>query len=180
MVDRRSAVGPPGPSAARPASDRESQGRGPAHRALLRRLPKPWSSEAQPSEDSYDRETGRISRDSWQRRSEPNIRFRSEAELRSYLGPAGEGREWHHIVEKRQEGRPGFEPERIHSTDNIISLPADVHRRISAKMSTRYPDSDGDIRRFWVERLDFGTQYDHGLDLIEETLKELDYDPENF
>lgn len=103
----------------------------------LRRLPRPWSERDQPTEDSYDDDTRRISRDSWQRRGEPNIRFRNEAELRNYLGPAGEEREWHHIVEKRLAGRPGFEPELIHSTDNIISLPIDVHRRISARMSSR-------------------------------------------
>ena len=80
---------------------------------ILRRLPRRWDDERQPSEDSYNDESGRISQDSWQRRGEPNIRFRSESELRRYLGPAGKGREWHHIVEKRLAGRPGFLPRRF-------------------------------------------------------------------
>jgi hypothetical protein len=146
----------------------------------LRRLPRRWDDSAQPHEDSYDEETRRISRNSWQRRGEPNIRFRSELELRRYLGPAGPGREWHHIVEKRMTGRSGFPPELIHSTDNIISLPEEVHRRISALMSMRSHQYDGEVRRFWLEKMDFKAQYDHGLDLIEETLEEFDYDPSRF
>lgn len=50
---------------------------------ILRRLPKRWLEEAQPTEESDDKETRRISRDSWQRRGEPNVRFRNESELRS-------------------------------------------------------------------------------------------------
>lgn len=147
----------------------------------LRRLPKPWSYEHQPAEDSYDPAARRISRDSWQRFGEPhNIRFRNEGELRRYLGPAGVGRQWHHNVESRLAGRPGYPAELIHSTDNIISLPIEVHRRVSAKMSSRGPDFGGDIRRFWLEKMDFKTQYDHGLRLIEETLIEFGYDPSKF
>ena len=147
---------------------------------VLRRLPTPWSEQNQPSEESYDEETRRVSRDSWQRRGEPNVRFRNEGELRSYLGPAGEGRELHHIVEKRLAGRPGFPPERIHSTDNIINLPVKVHRRISGRMSMRYQAFENNVRRHGLEKLTFGEQYDHGLDLIEETLKEFGHDPEDF
>jgi len=147
----------------------------------LRRMPKPWAVDRQPSDESYDSETRRISRNSWQRFGEPhNIRFRNEDELRRILGPAGKGREWHHIVEKRLAGREGFPAELIHSTDNIISLPIDVHRRVSAKMSSSHRDFDGQLRRFWLEKMDFATQYDHGLRLIEETLRELGYDPSEF
>lgn len=104
---------------------------------VLRRLPRRWDDDAQPSESSYDSETRRISRSPWQRRGEPNIRFRTDDELPRYPGPAGPGREWHHIVEKRLARRPGFPPEKVHSTDNIINLPIEVHRHVSARMSMR-------------------------------------------
>lgn len=146
----------------------------------LRRLPKRWFDDGQPSEESYDKETRRISRDSWQRRGLPNVRFRNEDELRRSLGPAGKGREWHHIVEKRLVGRPGFPPEQIHTTDNIISLPVEVHRRISETMSSKTDEFLGQVRRFGMETLDFGTQYDLGLDLIEKTLRDFGYDPSHF
>lgn len=142
---------------------------------LLRRLPKPWRDDVQPSEESYDDETRRINRNSWQRHGEPNIRFSSEAELRRYLGPAGDGREWHHIVEKRLAGRPGFPAEKIHSTDNIISLPVDVHRRVTSRMSMRSAAYANNVRRFAMERLSFSEQYKQGLDLIEEALEEFGY-----
>lgn len=147
---------------------------------MLRRLPRRWSDELQPAESDYDPETRRVSRNSWQRRGEPNIRFRNERELRDYLGPAGEGREWHHIVEKRLAGRPGFPAEIIHSTDNIISLPVEVHRRITGRMRSIDPKFGGQVRRYGMEKLNFGTQYDLGVDLIEETLKEFGYVPSNF
>lgn len=102
----------------------------------LRSVPRRWG-ERQPSEDSYDEETRRISPNSSQRHGHPNIRFRNEDELRRYLGPASAGREWHHIVEKRLAGRPEFPAELIHSTDNIISLPVEVHHRVTARMNTR-------------------------------------------
>jgi hypothetical protein len=147
----------------------------------LRRLPSWWGDDSTfPAEENFDAETRRISQDSWQRHGYPTIRFRSEEELRRYLGPAGEGREWHHIVEKRLAGRDGFPVEMIHSTDNIINLPIEVHRRVSAKMSMRSVEFAGDIRRFWVEKLPFGDQYNHGLRLIEETLEYFGNDPARF
>ena len=71
-------------------------------------------------------------------------------------------------------------PEQIHSTDNIISLPIEVHRSISARMSSRSEKYQGMVRRFGVERLSFAEQYNGGLDLIVETLMEFGYDPSHF
>lgn len=148
---------------------------------VLRRLPSWWGDDsAFPSEDNFEAETRRISQDSWQRHGYPTIRFRSEDELRRYLGPAGPGREWHHIVEKRLAEKGIFSPEQIHSTDNLISLPAEVHRSISDKMSSKTERFQGMVRRFGVERLSFGEQYNEGLDLIVETLTEFGYDPSHF
>lgn len=144
----------------------------------LRSVPRRWEGEP-PAEDTYDSETLRISPYSKQRPGQPSIRFRTERELKRYLGPAGPGNELHRIVEGRLAGKP-FDPTLIHSTDNIINLPVEVHRYISRKMSTKDPEFGGDIRRFWVEKLPFGEQYDHGLELIEEVLKEFGYDPEDF
>jgi hypothetical protein len=124
-------------------------------------------------------ETRRIGPPSRQRFGHPQIRFRSERELREYLGPAGPNREWHHIVEKRLAENGKFPPEIIHSTD-IINLPVEVHRRVSARMSTRERAFDNNIRRRWIEKRTFGEQYDDGLELVEEALKEFGYDPANF
>ncbi|MGE0501419.1 MAG: hypothetical protein AB7I79_07095 [Rhizobiaceae bacterium] len=145
----------------------------------LRSVPRRWERD-QPREDTYDEDTRRISSYSSQRPDLPILRFRSEAELRRYLGPAGAGREWHHIVEKRMAGREGFPAELIHSTDNIINLPVEVHRQISARMSTRDKAYQNNVRRFGMETRTFAEQYDAGLDLAERTLREFGYDPQDF
>lgn len=150
-------------------------------RPLLRRMPKRWGSDEDfPQEDQFDRETQRIAPPSLHRPTHAFIRFRSEHELRRYVGPAGPGHEWHHIVEKRLAGRPGFPVEMIHATDNIINLPVEVHTQISRRMSSRDKEFGGDVRRFWVERMTFSEQYNHGLELIDEILEEFGYDPDQF
>lgn len=93
--------------------------------------------------------------------------------MRTWLGPAGPGREWHHIVEKRLAENGTFPAEWIHNTDNIISLPVEVHRRINARMSSRDDDFGGDIRRHWVGRLPFAEQYALGLGLVRQSMKDM-------
>lgn len=139
----------------------------------LRSVPRKWQNE-QPNEESYDKQTRRVSPYSRQ------IRFRSARELKQYLGPAGAGREWHHIVEQRLAGREGFPAELIHSTDNIISLPTEVHRRINARMGMRLSAYNRNIVRHELERRIFAQQYDEGITLILDALEEFGYDPANF
>ncbi len=147
----------------------------------LRKVPRRWGDKSGfPSEESFDNETRRIGSPSWQRHGHPNIRFRTERELREFLGPAGPEREWHHIVEKRLAENGQFPVEIIHNTDNIISLPVEVHRRVSAKMSSRSEEFGNEVRRLGVEKMPFGDQYNYGLELIRETLEELGYDPYRF
>ncbi|MBO6719198.1 MAG: hypothetical protein JJ913_14670 [Rhizobiaceae bacterium] len=145
----------------------------------LRGVPRKWDRE-QPGEDTYDAETRRVSPHSKQRPGLPIIRFRNERELRRYLGPAGSGREWHHIVEKRLAGRNDFPAELIHSTDNIISLPMEVHRHINAKMSSNMKIRGNVVLRHYLQGRTFAEQYDYGLDLITEALEEFGYDPADF
>ncbi|MEO3998598.1 hypothetical protein [Mesorhizobium sp. CAU 1732] len=38
----------------------------------------------------------------------------------------------------------------------------------------------GAVRRNWMEKLEFGTQYNMGLEIIEDTLKDFGYDPARF
>lgn len=144
----------------------------------LRRLPKQWGEKSKfPDEEEFDTETRRIGPMSRQRPGQPVLRFRNERELRDYLGPAGPGREWHHIVEKRLEVL--FSPELIHSTDNIINLPVDLHRHINGKMSRKSSATNDIVRRFYLSRFSFRDQYNLGIDLIREAAEDLGYDPDN-
>lgn len=146
----------------------------------LRSIPRRWDDERQPTEDSFHDETRRISQNSWQRFGYPTLRFRTFRELKDVLGPAGPQREWHHIVEQRHADSGRFPPELIHSTDNIISLPRKVHIEINTRMSSKSKKFGSDVRRFWVEKMDWRNQYDHGLELIEEVLKYKGYNPDDF
>lgn len=113
---------------------------------MLRRLPRGWGAQTRhPRDEEFDDETKRIGPPSWHRHGYPTVRFQNERELRTWLGPAGPGRKWHHIVEKRLAENGTFSAEWIHNTDNIINLPVEVHRRVSVSMSSRGDDVGGDI-----------------------------------
>lgn len=143
---------------------------------LLRRLPKRWGElEGFPANDDFKDPSRRIGPPSAHRPGSPLIRFNSARELREFLGSAGPGREWHHIVEQRLAGWR-FPEEIIHSTDNIINLPADVHQRINAAMQRNDPEFGNLSRRAWIEDKTFGEQYNLGLDLIQQVAEELGYE----
>ena len=143
----------------------------------LRRSPRIWDlGDEFPGNEEFDKDTGRIGPPTPRRPQHPVIRFRSERELRNYLGPAGPGREWHHIVEKRLADKGIFPPEQIHSTDNIINLPVEVHRRVTARMSQVAPNADGRVLRSIVEEMSLEDQYNFGIRLIKEAYEELGYD----
>jgi hypothetical protein len=143
----------------------------------LRRLPERWKSlDPLPLDNDFLELQGRLGPPSPRRPGSKAMRFRTEDELRRYLGPAGPGREWHHIVEKRL-ALILFAAELIHSTDNIINLPVDLHRHINARMSSRGDDTEMIVRRFYMNRLSFRDQYNYGVDTIVESAGKLGYDP---
>lgn len=51
---------------------------------------------------------------------------------------------------------------------------------MSANMSSKAEQFENMVRRFGVEKLSFGDQYDFGLGLIKRTLEDLGYDPTRF
>jgi hypothetical protein len=134
-------------------------------------LPQLWTGDL-PSEDDFTDPTRRIGPPTPRRPGHEQIRFRSGRELREYLGSAGEGRQWHHLVEARLAGRR-FPPELVHSTDNIVSLPIEVHRRVSAKMSSNLRYTEGKTLRKWLEPKPFAFQHKWGMRLVREALQEL-------
>jgi RHS repeat-associated protein len=52
--------------------------------------------------------------------------FSSLDALKAELGPAGQGKVWHHIVEQRDYNVEKFGAEAIHNTQNVVPVPADV------------------------------------------------------
>ncbi|WP_255207671.1 hypothetical protein [Myxococcus sp. AM009] len=56
----------------------------------------------------------------------------SSSGLKSALGPAGQGKQWHHIVEQTPGNVERFGPHALHNTENVIRLGQSLHTRISA------------------------------------------------
>lgn len=134
----------------------------------LRRVPKRWDSlDELFADDEFDNETRRIGPISPRRPGHEHLRFRTEKELKDFLGPAGPKYHWHHIVEKRLIAEGIFSPEVIHSTDNIIGIPDQVHYCVNGKMGSLYLDT-GLKTRLVVQDWTFAEQYNYGIELINE------------
>jgi hypothetical protein len=94
------------------------------------------------------------------------MRFSSLSQLRRYLGPAGQGYQWHHIVDQTRGNLERFGPEAIHSTDNVIRVPTPVHvgkNSISAYYSSTTPFTKGQTIRQWLSTQSFSTQREYGI-----------------
>lgn len=95
-----------------------------------------------------------------------NKGFSSYRKFKKAYGKAGDGMEWHHIVEQRSANISQFGAERIHNIDNIVALPTDVHRKISGHYSSIQPESEHMRVRDWLNGKSFEFQYDYGLQLL--------------
>jgi hypothetical protein len=80
-------------------------------------------------------------------------------------GLAGDGMQWHHVVEQSQIGRSGLSASRINSTDNLVKLPEDVHAQISAYYSSRPAGFTTTVRNT-LNGLPFEDQYQFGVDIM--------------
>ena len=93
------------------------------------------------------------------------VGFKTFPQLKAFVGPAGKNREWHHIVEQSRIGQ--FTCEQIHNTNNVVSLPAGLHDKISAFYSSK-PDFAGGVRvRDWIAGKSFQEQWEFGMRQIE-------------
>ena len=76
------------------------------------------------------------------------------------MGSAGKGNEWHHIVEQSKAAQ--FGSRAINNTDNMVALPRDVHRQVSAYYSSKRPFTEGQTVRQWLNGQSFEQQRDFG------------------
>ncbi len=91
--------------------------------------------------------------------------FKTYNKFKKVYGKAGEGMEWHHIVEQRPFNINRFGSERIQHIDNMIQLPTDIHRKISGHYSSRYLNSNLTIRK-WLDDKSFEFQYEYGKKIL--------------
>ncbi|WP_375770878.1 hypothetical protein NR798_08255 [Archangium gephyra] len=89
--------------------------------------------------------------------------FKSYKDFKDYMGKAGEGKQWHHIVEQHQGNVERFGHEALHNTENVIALDAKLHERISAFYSSRQEVSGDMVVREWLRTQSYEKQRAFGL-----------------
>lgn len=92
--------------------------------------------------------------------------YASFSAFKQAQGSAGEGMQWHHIVEQSQIQKSGFTPESIHNTGNMIPIDTATHGKISGYYSSKQPFTNGMTVRNWLANQDFNAQYEFGLTII--------------
>lgn len=95
----------------------------------------------------------------------PSYRAFRKADLVKRFGSAGEGYEYHHIVEQNDANAAQFTPEQIHSTENIVRIPTAIHREISAEYSRNLFD-EGIRLRVFLRNKPFDEQFRFGVDVL--------------
>ena len=93
--------------------------------------------------------------------------FNTFSQYKKEMGSAGKGNEWHHIVEKNQIAKSGFNPQQVHNTNNIIAIDKSTHTKISGYYNkSTLPFTNGLKVRNWLVGQSFETQYKFGIDIL--------------
>ena len=93
--------------------------------------------------------------------------FSSFDALKNYLGPAGTGKHWHHIVEKCQIQKSGFSSEQVNNTSNVIAVDSQTHAKITGYYNTTsFRFTDGLNVRNWLAGQPFEVQFDFGINIL--------------
>lgn len=93
--------------------------------------------------------------------------YSSFRKLKKSIGSAGEGNDWHHIVEQSQIRLSGFESEQINNTSNIISVDHATHMKITGYYNSKAYDFTGGLSvREWLSGQSFEQQYEFGMETL--------------
>lgn len=95
-----------------------------------------------------------------------NQSYNSFQELKDAIGPAGNGKHWHHIVEQSQIEKSGFTSQQINNTSNIIAVDSAVHAKVSGYYLSKQVFTNGATVRDWLAGQDFQTQYEFGINTL--------------
>jgi hypothetical protein len=93
------------------------------------------------------------------------VGFESFNALKRALGSAGEGRHWHHLVEQSKIGQ--FLANTIHNVDNVVSIPAPIHYKITGYYNSIQRFTGGKTVREWLNGKSFEFQRDFALEILE-------------
>jgi hypothetical protein len=90
--------------------------------------------------------------------------------LKNALGPAGAGKNWHHIVEQTPGNVERFGPQALHNTENVIPLEEGIHKEVSRLYSSIRPEITNSRNltvRQWLSTQSYEAQRKFGLKVIE-------------
>lgn len=96
------------------------------------------------------------------------VQYNNFTEAKSDLGSPGIGKQWHHIVEQCQIMKSGFSTRMVNSTDNLVAIDTDVHRKISAYYSSKPDFTKGVTVRNWLASQSFENQYRFGIQTLKQ------------
>lgn len=92
--------------------------------------------------------------------------FRSFGAFKRAMGPAGEGMQWHHVVEQTPGSVARFGREALHNTGNVVRLDTAVHRQVSGYYSSIQPFTGGQTVRQWLSTQSFEAQMQFGRQVL--------------
>ncbi len=90
------------------------------------------------------------------------------------MGAAGEGKQWHHIVEQTGGNVERFGAEAIHSTSNLMPLETALHQRVSGFYSSIRPGVTGSSTQTvgqWLSSQPIEVQQQFGRQAVESISK---------
>jgi hypothetical protein len=88
-----------------------------------------------------------------------------EALLLKRFGRAGDGYQYHHIVEQGG-ANPQFSAPELQSTDNVIRLPTILHEAINSRYYNEAKDAPDLTIRQWLSTKSFDEQYEEGIQIM--------------
>jgi RHS repeat-associated protein len=95
------------------------------------------------------------------------IGFKTFNAFKRMFGVAGEGMQWHHIVEQTAGNAGKFGSEALHNSVNLLKVDAKTHAKISAYYSSKIPGVSGtQTVRQWLSTKTFQEQYQFGLQVL--------------
>jgi hypothetical protein len=94
--------------------------------------------------------------------------WKSFSGFKNAMGSAGNGKQWHHIIEQTPGNLQRFGPETIHNTDNVIAIDKGIHERISAYYSSKQRIAGGRVVREWLREQSYEQQREFGIRVLKQ------------
>ena len=93
--------------------------------------------------------------------------FRSFSQFKRVLGPAGQSKQWHHLVEQTPGNVARYGPQAIHNTGNVVRLDTAVHRQVSGYFSSKQAFTGGQTVRQWLSSQSYARQQQFARQVLE-------------